>query len=244
MSEVNNQKKDSKQYAILIAVLFPWISIMSLLWKVRAVGAILSSKVTKREIDGVLVIKYLYEREMDWYKKFVKINLTAAALIFLISLSPLISGYMTYSNFGSSKIEKQSNLKKLFKQKKMPQGAKKWAYITICLLSASALSGYMAKLMNPVYKMSKKLDELLKSDGDKKRLKIWLPIGVYMDITGQEAKVIAQDDRIWASLNMNMDKDSYIENAKDRTKVLFVASFKLEDKYDYDEVKFSPTLVK
>lgn len=85
---------------------------------------------------------------------------------------------------------------------------------------------------------TKKLKQLIEnsfppSDEGKERFVFYTPVGCLVDISGQQASLIATTSSIWNSLNMKLDHTSYVEDPENGTMVVFIPKFELPKKLVY-----------
>lgn len=106
-------------------------------------------------------------------------------------------------------------------------------YLFLLFITSNILIG----ALDPVRSKNKKLAEALKRDNDKDRDCLWLPIGVFIDITGGTIANYISNELIWQTLSMRVDKNYTFESPKDRTKVFFTGSFEFAQEYNYDKVE-------
>lgn len=84
---------------------------------------------------------------------------------------------------------------------------------------------------------SKVLYDMLQRNGiierdDKSRTVLATPLGFLIDITGNTAKEVKDNERIWMALNQRVT--DWAEDADKRALVFFKKSYQLKDKYIYD----------
>lgn len=71
------------------------------------------------------------------------------------------------------------------------------------------------------------------SDEIKERFVFYSPVGCLVDVTGQQASIIATTSSIWNSMNMKLDHSSFLEDPENGTMVLFIPRFDLPKKLVY-----------
>lgn len=113
-------------------------------------------------------------------------------------------------------------------------------HIMVMLLGAgiaiSFLLGMIVMITHPLIKESKKLYEMLQRNGviekgDKHRLVLATPLGFLIDITGNTAKEVKDNERIWMALNLRVT--DWAEDPNQRAICFFKKAYELKPSYMY-----------
>lgn len=113
-------------------------------------------------------------------------------------------------------------------------------HIVFLLLGAgiaiSFLLGMVVMATHPLIKESKKLYSMLQRNGviektDKNRLVLATPLGFLIDITGNTAKELKDNERIWMALNLRVT--DWSEDPHQRAICFFKKAYELKPSYMY-----------
>lgn len=102
--------------------------------------------------------------------------------------------------------------------------------------------GYAFSFAHPQEEKNKMLRKLLINNGvrrqedDANMIAFYTPVGVLIDITGSMPTDIIHNDRIWASLNIKINKRDWLNDPKKRSLVFFKTDYELKSMYDYKNV--------
>src|SRR5690606_30026837 len=110
-------------------------------------------------------------------------------------------------------------------------------YVSGAGLLVSIILGTIVILMHPLIKDSKKLYGMLQSNvgidkQEKNRLVIATPLGFLIDITGNTAKEIKDNERIWMALNLRVT--DWAEDPNQRAICFFKKAYSLKNSYTYN----------
>lgn len=135
--------------------------------------------------------------------------------------------------------------KKQFKQAKLEFGAAYRALplkrtaeeMALCFLIPTLIS-LAIRRTNTILSGTRKLEKILITRGwatnGKLGVAVYLPIGVIVDVTGQDPRNIVNDDAIWNSLNMDIDKKDWLQKPNARSVMMFKQAFTLPSVMMYD----------
>lgn len=205
---------------LLKPLLFIWIDLLSVLVVTSDIARILKKEKLKAETT--------------WLRKFQ--FRTFLLVMFMVLLNVSVGGltYFGIKSISASPEYRGRIIKTIAKKKSLPEQAKLQMKAAGIALAVNVFINLLTFSMHPVLTESRKLKKLTLDEKNPGLARCWLPIGVYMDTYGQDAKNIVQDERIWSAMNMVVDKDMVYESPMHRTRKFFVSSFELEDGYNYD----------
>lgn len=207
---------------IVKPLLLAWIDMFEVIFRLGAVQSILA-----REKLNI---------EVRWVRAF-RLQSLIVCFVMIASLAPMAffvrGSYLSLVNHPEYK---GKVLKTLATRKKpMPTAVKSDLELALFFVGFYVISNLFLYSTHQVLVKSRKLAKLKLNEKHPNLVRLWLPVGVYMDTYGEDAKNIANDETIWAAMDMVVDKDMIYESAKKRTMKLFVSSFELQDKYIYDD---------
>lgn len=167
-----------------------------------------------------------YYSAWKWTNQYILRTLIISVVLFGISVAPFYFAHKAFVSSGKTTKARFLAIKNVYKNR----ATNPYRHILNIFIFSSA-TNIIVFFAHPVLSRTRKLKSIRKTDG---KMQVWLPIGVMMDVTGENPQDISQDKRIWTAMNMQMNKDSYVEDSSNRAIVLFVSPFELKDAYVYD----------